>query len=154
MIMDVIAIIAMVGGAALMAVGSFGLVRFPDVFTRMHSATKAATVGVIGLTLAASLEASAIGGALILLAIVFSTILWADLSSRYVILVVCVTMAFGSFRPSRPLMIAPPSGNRMIRRRACHLRKTLTPCFLSSTFQSLLKRSKRKTRSSVTYQRL
>ena len=42
MIIDAITGIAVVVGAALMALGAFGLVRFPDVFTRMHSATKAA----------------------------------------------------------------------------------------------------------------
>ena len=70
MIVDVIAGTSMVIGAALIALGSFGLVRFPDVFTRMHAATKAAAVGVIGTTLAASVEASALGGALILLLVV------------------------------------------------------------------------------------
>jgi phospho-N-acetylmuramoyl-pentapeptide-transferase len=35
------------------------------------------------------------GGALILLAIVFSTLLWADLDSRYIWVVVLVTVAFG-----------------------------------------------------------
>jgi len=35
------------------------------------------------------------GGALILLAIIFSTLLWADLSSRYVWIVIGVTLAFG-----------------------------------------------------------
>lgn len=45
MIIDVIAGIAVVGGALLIALGSIGLLRFPDVFTRMHAATKAATVG-------------------------------------------------------------------------------------------------------------
>jgi len=70
MIIDVIAGVSMVGGAALVALGSIGLVRFPDVFTRMHAATKAATVGVIGTTIAASLEASALGGALELLLVV------------------------------------------------------------------------------------
>ena len=35
------------------------------------------------------------GGALILFAIVISTLLWADLSNRYVWLVVLVTLAFG-----------------------------------------------------------
>jgi phospho-N-acetylmuramoyl-pentapeptide-transferase len=35
------------------------------------------------------------GGLLILLAIVFSTLLWADLDSRYIILVLCVTVGFG-----------------------------------------------------------
>jgi phospho-N-acetylmuramoyl-pentapeptide-transferase len=35
------------------------------------------------------------GGALILLAIVCSTLLWADLSSRYVWIVLASTIAFG-----------------------------------------------------------
>lgn len=79
MIRDVIAAIGMVGGASLMAVGALGLLRFPDVFTRMHAATKAATVGVIGLTLAASLEASGTGGALTLLIVVALLFLSAPL---------------------------------------------------------------------------
>ncbi|MGI9641780.1 MAG: monovalent cation/H(+) antiporter subunit G, partial [Acidimicrobiia bacterium] len=67
---DLIAGIAVVGGALLIALGAIGLLRFPDVFTRMHAATKAATVGVIGTTLAASLESTALGGTLILLIVV------------------------------------------------------------------------------------
>ena len=70
MIIDVIAGVAMVAGAALIALGSIGLLRFPDVLTRMHAATKAATVGVIGTTIAASVEASSLGGALALLVVV------------------------------------------------------------------------------------
>lgn len=70
MMIDVIAGVSMVAGAALIALGSLGLVRFPDVFTRMHAATKAATVGVIGTTIAASVEASSLGGALALLLVV------------------------------------------------------------------------------------
>ena len=35
------------------------------------------------------------GGALILLAILISTLLWSDLSNQYVWVVICVTMAFG-----------------------------------------------------------
>lgn len=70
MIIDVLAGVAVVLGALLIALGAFGLLRFPDVFTRMHSATKAATVGVIFTTLAASLESSALGGALILIIVV------------------------------------------------------------------------------------
>jgi monovalent cation/proton antiporter MnhG/PhaG subunit len=46
------------------------LLRLPDVFTRMHAATKAATVGVIGTTAAAAAEAGAIGGVMILLLVV------------------------------------------------------------------------------------
>lgn len=70
MIVDVLASTAIVVSSALIALGAIGLVRFPDVFTRMHSATKAATVGVIGTTLAASLEVSGISAGLILLLVV------------------------------------------------------------------------------------
>ncbi len=67
MIVDVVAGTVLVAGAALVALGGLGLVRFPDVFTRMHAATKSATVGVIGTTAAAALEAGAPRGVLILL---------------------------------------------------------------------------------------
>jgi monovalent cation/proton antiporter MnhG/PhaG subunit len=70
MIIDIVGGSLVVVGAALMALGAFGLLRFPDVFTRMHAATKAATVGVIATTTAAAIEAGAIGGALILLVVV------------------------------------------------------------------------------------
>ena len=70
MILDIIAGVAVVIGAALIALGAIGLVRFPDVFTRMHSATKAATVGVIAMTLAASLEAPGWSAALILILVI------------------------------------------------------------------------------------
>ena len=70
MIVDIFTGVVMVGGSILIALGSIGLVRFPDVFTRMHSATKAATVGVIGTTLAASAVASGLSGTLILIIVV------------------------------------------------------------------------------------
>ena len=70
MIVDIVAGTALVIGSILAALGAFGLLRFPDVFTRMHAATKAATVGVIGTTAAAAVEAGAVGGVLVLLLVV------------------------------------------------------------------------------------
>jgi monovalent cation/proton antiporter MnhG/PhaG subunit len=70
MMLDIVASIVIIAGSALMALGAIGLVRFPDVFTRMHSATKAATVGVILTTMAASLEAGAVSGTAILVIVV------------------------------------------------------------------------------------
>lgn len=67
---DVVAAVALLGGSLLIALGAVGLVRFPDVLTRMHAATKAAAVGVVGTTLAASLEVGAAGGVLVLLLVV------------------------------------------------------------------------------------
>jgi monovalent cation/proton antiporter MnhG/PhaG subunit len=70
MIVDIVGGSLVLVGAALMALGAIGLLRFPDVFTRMHAATKAATVGVIATTTAAAIEVGAISGALILLVVV------------------------------------------------------------------------------------
>lgn len=49
--MDVVASILIVAGAGLALLAAIGLQRFDDVFARMHSATKPATLGLI-LTLA------------------------------------------------------------------------------------------------------
>ncbi|MDP6437245.1 MAG: phospho-N-acetylmuramoyl-pentapeptide-transferase [Gammaproteobacteria bacterium] len=53
------------------------------------------------------------GGALILLAIIFSTLLWADLNSRYILVVLGVTLAFGIIGfvdDYRKLILQDPEG--------------------------------------------
>lgn len=70
MIRDGLAVVLVVGGSILTLLGAAGLLRFPDVFTRMHAATKSATVGVIAITAAAALEAATVGGALVLALVV------------------------------------------------------------------------------------
>ena len=67
---DLVASIAILVGSVLMVLGALGLLRFPDVFTRMHAAAKTATVGVIAITSAAAIEAGAVGGTLVLLLVV------------------------------------------------------------------------------------
>ncbi len=52
---DVIAAAVMVLGAAFVLVAGVGAVRFPDVFMRMHAATKAGTLGAAFVLLAAAL---------------------------------------------------------------------------------------------------
>jgi multicomponent Na+:H+ antiporter subunit G len=46
----ILAGLLMVGGTAFMLVAAIGLLRLPDLYTRMHAVTKAGTLG-IGLTL-------------------------------------------------------------------------------------------------------
>lgn len=70
MIFDVLAAVLVLSGALLAALGGIGLVRFPDVFTRMHAATKSATVGVIAITGAAAAEAGAVSGIAVLLLVI------------------------------------------------------------------------------------
>jgi multicomponent K+:H+ antiporter subunit G len=46
MILEFISALLILFGAGIALVGSIGLVRFPDIFTRLHGPTKATTLGV------------------------------------------------------------------------------------------------------------
>jgi multicomponent Na+:H+ antiporter subunit G len=52
MAVEALAALAMLVGTFFMVVTGIGLIRFPDVYTRMHAAGKAGTVGVAFLILA------------------------------------------------------------------------------------------------------
>lgn len=49
---DFIASIMMLLGAGFMLLAGIGVTRLPDLFTRMHAATKSGTLGVSGMILA------------------------------------------------------------------------------------------------------
>jgi len=51
----VLAVLFLLLGAALMLVTGLGLMRMPDIFTRMHAATKGASLGVAFMLLATAL---------------------------------------------------------------------------------------------------
>lgn len=51
-------------GASFALIGSIGLARLPDFFSRLHGPTKATTLGVGGMLLASSIYFSIRGGAL------------------------------------------------------------------------------------------
>lgn len=53
--MSVVGAILIVVGAALSALGALGLLRFPDVYTRLHAASKAGAPGVGLILLGAGL---------------------------------------------------------------------------------------------------
>jgi multicomponent Na+:H+ antiporter subunit G len=52
---DVLALIVAIAGALFVLVAGVGLLRMPDLFTRMHGASKAATLGNLLIVLAAAL---------------------------------------------------------------------------------------------------
>lgn len=54
--MNLIVVTLVFAGTFLMFLTGLGLVRMPDVFTRMHAATKAASLGVALLLIAAALH--------------------------------------------------------------------------------------------------
>lgn len=60
---DLISSVLFVVGAGFALVGSIGLARFPDVFTRLHGPTKATTLGVGGVLLGTVVQLIAQGEA-------------------------------------------------------------------------------------------
>jgi multicomponent Na+:H+ antiporter subunit G len=59
---DLLSILLLVGGAAFFFAGTVGMLRFPDVYSRLHALTKGDNVGlgltVLGLALRAESVAS------------------------------------------------------------------------------------------------
>ncbi len=58
---EIITAICLLIGSTLMLVAAVGLLRFPDLFTRMHAATKVGTVGIIFMVLSVAVYFGDIG---------------------------------------------------------------------------------------------
>lgn len=68
--------VLMLGGTAFMLVAAIGLLRFPDLYTRMHAVTKAGTLGIGLVLLSAAVafaDVSVAGRALVALLFVLLT---------------------------------------------------------------------------------
>jgi len=59
--LDIIISIFLILGAGFALVGSIGLVRLPDFYTRLHGPTKATTLGLGGLLIASMIYFSSRG---------------------------------------------------------------------------------------------
>ncbi len=73
---DILAALLITGGTFLMLVAAVGLIRFPDLYTRMHAVTKAGTLGVGLMLLSAAVafgDVSVTTRALVALLFVFLT---------------------------------------------------------------------------------
>lgn len=56
LVLDIAAIVCLTMGLFFMLVGAVGVVRLPDVYHRLHAASKCSTLGLLGLVLAAMLH--------------------------------------------------------------------------------------------------
>lgn len=56
MIRDALIVFLIFVGTFFMFLGSFGIVRLPDFYTRVHAQTKSATLGLVSLLIAAGLS--------------------------------------------------------------------------------------------------
>lgn len=73
--LDIVAAALMLGGGAVAVIAAFGLHRMPDVYARMHVATKPATLGITLCLLGAALRAdSASTAGKLVVAIVFQLV--------------------------------------------------------------------------------
>jgi multicomponent K+:H+ antiporter subunit G len=61
MIIDAIIAVGIVAGATLVLIGSIGLVRLDDLYSRLHGPTKATTLGMGGMLMASVLHFSEAG---------------------------------------------------------------------------------------------
>ncbi|MFD2046142.1 monovalent cation/H(+) antiporter subunit G [Ornithinibacillus salinisoli] len=85
-IVNIIIIISLLLGTFFILSGSIGIARFPDIYIRLHAATKASTLGLAGILIGAFLflfiEHDIVSGKL-LLALVF-TLLTAPVSAHMI----------------------------------------------------------------------
>jgi multicomponent Na+:H+ antiporter subunit G len=72
----------LLGGSALTAIAALGLVRLPDLYTRMHAASKAGVVGTGMTLLALTLVAANLGEALRASAAILFLLLTTPLSAH------------------------------------------------------------------------
>ena len=56
LVLDLLSATLLLTGTGLALLAGLGLLRFPDVFSRMHAATKPATLGLLCVTLGAALR--------------------------------------------------------------------------------------------------
>jgi multicomponent Na+:H+ antiporter subunit G len=72
LVQDIVGLLLLLAGLAFMALGSIGIVRLPDFFSRTHAASKVDTVGIIVVLLGiAVLEGFTLDAGKVLLAAVF-----------------------------------------------------------------------------------
>lgn len=82
--MDVVAGTMMTIGALLALIAGVGLQRFPDVFARMHAATKPATLGLALVLIGAAMRMPDTGSVAKLLLVVILQFITAPLGSHLV----------------------------------------------------------------------
>jgi len=63
MLIDVFTTILLLAGAFFFLAGTLGLLRFPDVYTRLHALTKADNVGLGLVVLGLALQSDSLAGA-------------------------------------------------------------------------------------------
>lgn len=72
-------------GTAFLVAGSIGLVRFPDVYNRIHAAGKSTTLGLVSIILAATIYFSIHVGLTLKLLLVIPFLFWTASAGAHMI---------------------------------------------------------------------
>jgi len=80
--MDTFAEILLVAGSALAMIGGIGVVRFDDLFSRMHAAAKAPTLGLILVAIGAAIEIGTVLAATTLVLVVILQLLTSPVGAH------------------------------------------------------------------------
>lgn len=73
-VLDVVAAFLMLSGAAIAVIAAIGLHRLPDVYARMHVATKPATLGITLCLTGAALRVDGSTATKLILAVIFQLV--------------------------------------------------------------------------------
>jgi multicomponent Na+:H+ antiporter subunit G len=82
--LDALTVVLLAGGAFFFLAGTVGMLRFPDVYSRLHALTKADNLGLGFITAALMIQAGSVALAMKLLAI-WALVLLASSSACYLI---------------------------------------------------------------------
>ena len=82
--LDALSAVLLLAGVGLAVGAAVGLVRFPDVFSRMHAATKPSTLGLLLVTLGAALRVQDSGDAVALLLVAAFQLLTAPVAAHMI----------------------------------------------------------------------
>ena len=81
---DVVAVVLLLAGAFLCLTAGLGLVRFPDVLTRMHSGTKPQALGVLLIMVAGAIRLQGWSATWMLLLVAVFQLLTAPVSAHLI----------------------------------------------------------------------
>ena len=83
-VLDVLSAALLLTGVALAVVAALGVLRFPDVLSRMHAATKPATLGLLLITVGAALRMETASDAVRLLLVAAFQFLTAPVAAHMI----------------------------------------------------------------------
>jgi multicomponent Na+:H+ antiporter subunit G len=82
---EILISLLLLAGTAFALIGTIGLIRFPDVYNRIHAAGKSTTLGLTGILLAGTLFFSLRDGLTLKLLLVIPFLFWTASAGAFMI---------------------------------------------------------------------